>query len=129
MSETVGMIGLGVLGSAIVPNLIRSGFAVAGYDIDRVKAESLAKEGMVIAGGIHDVAARAEVVITCLPSVAALQAVVSGDGGLATFERPSQIVVEISTLPVVEKERARDALAAVGKTMLDCPVSGNRIVA
>ena len=129
MSETVGIIGLGVLGSAIVPNLIRSGFAVAGYDIDRVKAESLAKQGMVIAGGIHDVAARAEVVITCLPSVAALQAVVSGDGGLATFERPSQIVVEISTLPVVEKERARDALAAVGKTMLDCPVSGNRIVA
>lgn len=129
MSETVGMIGLGVLGSAIVPNLIKSGYAVAGYDVDRTKSQRLADEGMIVAGRIHDVAARAEVVITCLPSVESLHAVVSGEGGLSTFDRPGQIVVEISTLPVAEKERARDTLAAVGKTMLDCPVSGNRIVA
>jgi len=84
---------------------------------------------MTVAGSIHEVAGAADVVITCLPSVAALHAVVSGEGGLAAFARPAQVVVEISTLPVVEKERACDALAAVGKTMLDCPVSGNRIVA
>jgi L-threonate 2-dehydrogenase len=129
VSETVGMIGLGVLGSAIVPNLIRSGCPVVGHDIDPAKAEALAGEGMTVAASIHEVAKAAEVVITCLPSIESLHAVVSGDGGLVTFERPGQIVIEISTLPVFEKERARDALAAAGKTMLDCPVSGNRIVA
>lgn len=129
MSETVGMIGLGVLGSAIVPNLIRNGFSVVGYDIDRAKAERLAGEGMAVAASIHDMAAQTEVVITCLPSVEALHAVVAGEGGLTAFDRPGQIVIEISTLPVAEKERARDALTAVGKTMVDCPVSGNRIVA
>ena len=129
VSETVGMIGLGVLGSAIVPNLIRSGFPVVGYDIDHAKAEGLSDAGMIVAGEIHDVAAAAEVVITCLPTVESLHAVVSGESGLAAFERPGQIVVEIGTFPVAEKERARDALAAVGKTMVDCPVSGNRIVA
>ena len=123
------MIGLGVLGSAIVPNLIKGGYPVVGYDIERAKAEGLADEGMSVAGSIHDVAAQAQVVITCLPTVESLHAVVSGAGGLATLERPGQIVVEISTLPVAEKERARDALAAAGKTMVDCPVSGNRIVA
>jgi 3-hydroxyisobutyrate dehydrogenase-like beta-hydroxyacid dehydrogenase len=87
------MIGLGILGSAIVPNLIKSGYAVVGYDIDPVKAAGLAGEGMTVAGSIHNVAGAAAVVITCLPSVAALHAVVSEDGGLATFERPGQIVV------------------------------------
>jgi 3-hydroxyisobutyrate dehydrogenase-like beta-hydroxyacid dehydrogenase len=129
VSETVGIIGLGVLGSAIVPNLIKSGYSAVGYDIERAKAEELVDEGMTVAGSIHDVAAQAQVVITCLPTIESLHEVVSGAGGLATLERPGQIVVEISTLPVAEKERARDALAAVGKTMVDCSVSGNRIVA
>jgi 3-hydroxyisobutyrate dehydrogenase-like beta-hydroxyacid dehydrogenase len=123
------MIGLGVLGSAIVPNLIKSGYPVPGYDIDRARAEGLTDAGMTAARSIYEVAAQAEVVVTCLPTVESLHAVISGEGGLASFERAGQIVVEISTLPIAEKERARDALAAVGKTMLDCPVSGNRIVA
>lgn len=126
MSITVGQIGLGVLGSAMAPNIMKSGFPLIGYDVRAEAVAELAAAGMIAGKDPRDVAARADMVITCLPSAASLMEVA---GAIAGAGNDGQIVIETSTLSVADKEAARDIIEGGGGRMLDCPVSGNRILA
>ena len=116
----VGCIGLGRLGWQLAANLIASGFEVAGYR-RRARGE-FAGIGGRPAASVADLAASSDVIISCLPDAQALEDVMSG---LIGAVRAGQIVLEVSTLAIAEKERQRDRLAAVGVAMLDCPLSGN----
>ena len=129
MSKKIGYIGLGVLGSAMVPNLIKSGFEVIGYDVRPEVLEELGKLGMTVACSPKDTAERSDVVITCLPTIEVLLDVFGGDDGIDKADKADQIVIETSTFPVDAKEKAKAFMEAAGKRMLDCPVSGNRILA
>jgi len=122
--ERIGFIGLGVLGSAIAPHLVADGYTVIGCDIEPTRVDAL---GIARADSPRMLAAESDVVILCLPTVEALHDVVSGANGLDKGVHTGQIVVEISTFPLRDKERARDRLAVAGALLLDCPVSGNRI--
>ena len=129
MVKSIGCIGLGVLGSAMVPNLIKSGFGVVGYDVRQEILTELAQLGMHIASSPKDAAGRSDVVVTCLPSIEVLHDVYGGKDGIDKADKKDQIIIETSTFPVLEKEKAKALMDAVGKRMLDCPVSGNRILA
>jgi 3-hydroxyisobutyrate dehydrogenase len=129
MNETVGFIGLGVLGSAIAGHLLAGGFRVVGCDIDADRIAELEKQGGEQAATPRETADRSDVIFLCLPTAGSLHEVVSGPDGLVHGGREGQIVVELSTFSIEDKETARDALAEAGKVLLDCPVSGNRIMA
>ncbi|HXU43762.1 MAG TPA: NAD(P)-dependent oxidoreductase [Burkholderiales bacterium] len=105
-SSTIGVIGLGIMGSAMAGNLAKAGFKVQGYDV-------VAKRRTVDAVSEIDAA----VVITSLPSAEALHAV-------ADELRHKCVVIETSTLPIDDKVAARNTLAKKGITLLDCPLSG-----
>ena len=124
MAETLGFIGLGIMGSAISANLVKAGFTVTGYDIRPECIETLKGHGGSGATCVREVAEAAEVVITSLPSVAALQQVVSGPEGLLAAAPKGLIVVEVSTFPIEAKQEACDLLKKAGTHMLDCPLSG-----
>jgi putative dehydrogenase len=124
MRQKIGMIGLGIMGSAMSSNLLKAGFSVVGYDIVPELVEALVKKGGVRATSCREVAASSDVIITSLPSVEALQEVVSGENGLLAGARKGQCVIETSTLPLKAKQEAHDALSAVGVDLLDCPLSG-----
>ncbi|MHA1109415.1 MAG: NAD(P)-dependent oxidoreductase, partial [Alphaproteobacteria bacterium] len=91
--------------------------------------ETIGFIGLGVLASPRDVANRCDVVILCLPTAGALREVVDGEDGLGDGGRDGQIVLEVSTFAIADKETARDALAASGKILLDCPVSGNRILA
>ncbi len=121
----VGIIGLGIMGSAIARNCVRAGLAVTGFDIDPARRAELAAAGGTAAPDAATVAAAADVILTSLPSVAALDATVAAlVAANRPPNRPGQIVAELGTLPIEVKERARDRLAAAGIVLLDCPLSG-----
>ena len=82
MVEKIGFIGLGVLGSAMAPNLIKSGFQVIGYDIRPKALRELELLGMKIANSPCDVATQCNVLITCLPTVDVLLDVFGGHEGI-----------------------------------------------
>lgn len=124
MADSVGMIGLGIMGGAMSANLVDAGFAVTGYDVDSSACGRLAAKGGAVAGSPGAVAQKAGIVITSLPSPKALDEVVNGADGLIAAGRKGLIVVETSTLAIEDKQRAHDALAKAGMTMLDCPLSG-----
>jgi len=119
--ETVGVIGLGIMGSAMAANVAAAGLPVLGYDVLRERRAAAAKSGVRAARNAGDLARRAALVITSLPSAQALAEVAAEVAGAGTR---GLIVVETSTLPIAVKEEARAVLAKRGVTLLDCPLSG-----
>jgi putative dehydrogenase len=117
----VGVIGLGIMGSAMSANLVKAGFEVFGYDPVAAARTRLRKAGGTPCESVADVAQRSGRIVLSLPSEKALDGVceellAAGVKGL--------VLAETSTLPETAKVRARDALAAAGLTLLDCPLSG-----
>jgi L-threonate 2-dehydrogenase len=120
-ANSVAVIGLGIMGGAIARNLIDAGFTVAGFDIDPARTKALADTGVVPCASAAAAAHGRALVLTSLPSVAALDATVAS---LVAEPQSGLVVAELSTLPIEAKEAARDQLHAAGMTMLDCPLSG-----
>ncbi|MBI3047302.1 MAG: NAD(P)-dependent oxidoreductase [Acidobacteria bacterium] len=119
--QTVGMIGLGIMGSAMAANLVKAGYRVIGYDVLPARRRAHARAGGIAAPSAREVGERAAIVICSLPSAAALAATAAE---LAAQRGAARIVVETSTLPIAAKERARRRLEVTAITLLDCPLSG-----
>src|SRR3954464_8011782 len=78
MGKTVGIIGLGIMGSAISRNLVERGWRVIGYDTDAARCAELAADNIEIAADVAQVARGAPIIMTSLPSPAAVEAVAHG---------------------------------------------------
>jgi 3-hydroxyisobutyrate dehydrogenase-like beta-hydroxyacid dehydrogenase len=117
----IGVVGVGIMGSAIAANLLKNGAEVVGYDVDARRMSELAMAGGSPAGSASEVADQAEIILTSLPSASALAATVA-----AVLQKPPSrlVIAELSTLPIDVKVEARDRLAAGGIALLDCPLSG-----
>lgn len=122
--QTVGIVGLGIMGSAWYTNLLTAGFEVVGYDIVADRRAELAAAGGRAVGSPAAVAGEASIVVTSLDRPDALADVVAGDGGLIRTTGRDLVVAETSTLPLTAKESARAQLAEANIRMLDCTVSG-----
>jgi 3-hydroxyisobutyrate dehydrogenase len=120
--ETVGLVGVGKIGLPIGENLIKSGYRVVGYR--RSSLAEFEKVGGIAGRSAADVGAQADVVFSCLPSSQALEDVVHGPNGLIESARPGQIIVELGSYPVSDKQRHVAPLAAKGAVFLDGEVSG-----
>jgi len=119
--QRVGMIGLGIMGSAMAANLMRAGYRVAGYDPLAGCRRRHRKAGGIVARSAAEVAQQARIVVTSLPSARALLQVAEE---FSSGKKTTAIVVETSTLPIPVKEAARRRLARAGIVLLDCPLSG-----
>lgn len=122
--EPVGLVGLGIMGSAMSTHLLAAGFPVLGFDIDPGRRAEHEARGGAVCESPADVARSADIVVTSLPSADALLAVLDGAGGLHAGGRPGLVVVETSTLSPETKQDGHDRMQAWGATLLDCPMSG-----
>ena len=121
MDKTVGIVGLGIMGSAIARNLVDRGWRVIGFDIDLAKNAELARAGVVVADNVLQLTRDAPVIMTSLPMPAAVEKVareIAGSG------QPPRIVIELSTLSLADKLRFQAILQTAGHIPLDCPLSG-----
>jgi putative dehydrogenase len=127
MKQHIGIIGLGIMGGAMAQALIDAGYRVSGYDVHPAARQRLKKAGGGSLSSCAKVASSVDIVITSLPSVAALDEVVQEIVVEYQAKRKSKarlVVIETSTLPILDKERAFRRLKHVGVTLLDCPISG-----
>jgi 3-hydroxyisobutyrate dehydrogenase-like beta-hydroxyacid dehydrogenase len=118
----IGMVGLGIMGSAISGSLVKAGHAITGCDIDPVKRQALEEAGGTAVETVGEVVAACPVVLSALPSVGALEAVVAEICDAAPAAECT--LIELSTLPIDTKQSARTRLQEVGVAMIDCPMSG-----
>src|SRR5262249_50341349 len=81
--QPVGMIGLGIMGSAMSGNLIAAGYPVVGYDIAAPALAALAERGGVAAKSVSEGAARGAILVTSLPSPQARHDLARAPGGQA----------------------------------------------
>src|SRR3954468_300438 len=120
--QTVGFVGVGKIGLPISENLIKSGHKVLGYR--RGSLAEFEKIGGLPAKSPADIGAQCDVVLSCLPTAEAMDEVVSGPKGLVHTARKGQIVVELGSHAVPDKEKHVAPLAAKGAAYLDGAVSG-----
>ena len=126
MSESIGVVGLGVMGSAMARNLIAAGHQVLGFDIDPGKVSTFADIGGEPATSADDIAGVSELLIFSLPTTSALASVAAE---IARQERPGLVCLETGTFPLPDKVAARDVLAGSGIDLLDTPLSGTGLQA
>ena len=121
MDKTVGIVGLGIMGGSIARNLIERGWRVIGYDTDAARRAELAQANVEIAGDVSQVVRDAPIIMTSLPSPAAVEQVAQQIAGSG---QPPRIVVELSTLTLADKLGFEAILSKAGHIALDCPLSG-----
>lgn len=120
--ETVGFIGVGKIGLPISENLIKSGYRVLGYR--RSSLAEFEKIGGVPAKSPAEVGKQCDIVLSCVPTSEAVDEVVNGPNGLIHSARPGQIIVELGSHPIPDKEKHVATLAKKGAAYLDGEVSG-----
>lgn len=122
--QNIGSIGLGIMGGAFARHLLADGFAVTGFDISAKRRAELKKLGGKPAASAAAVSRSCNILVTSLPSIAAVNAAYFGKGGIVDTAKRGTVVIETSTLPLKVKHEIRDRCAKRGIVVLDCPVSG-----
>ena len=120
----VGFVGLGNLGRHLAARVLAGGFPLTVHDREPAAVAALADAGASTATSPRAVAEASDCVITCLPSPAAVSAVVSGPGGIAEGLRRGGTWIDMSTNDAHELERLAALLAERGIATLECPVTG-----
>jgi L-threonate 2-dehydrogenase len=118
---SVGVIGLGIMGSAMSANLVKAGFKVYGFDPVAAARAKLKKAGGTPCKSVTEVAAQSDRMIFSLPSEKALESICEE---LVAAKPSGLIIAETSTLPETAKLKAFALLAKHKITLLDCPLSG-----
>ena len=124
MSERVGFIGLGIMGQGMASNLLKAGMELTVYNRTRSKADSLIAQGASLAESPRAVAARCNIVVTCVAATSDVEEVIRGPKGVLSGLSEGTLVIDMSTI----SPRATRVLAAevesAGGHYLDAPVSG-----
>ncbi|WP_267888985.1 2-hydroxy-3-oxopropionate reductase [Streptomyces viridochromogenes] len=122
--NTVGVIGLGVMGAPMAANLVKAGYDVIGYNRSPGPVERLVAAGGRAATGVPDVAARADAVLTVLPDSPDVEEVVLGADGVLRHARDGLLLVDFSTIRPETSRAVAEAARKAGARPLDAPVSG-----
>jgi 2-hydroxy-3-oxopropionate reductase len=127
MSETIGFIGLGVMGKPMAKNLIKAGHTLVVHNRSRASADEVAAAGATSAGSPAEVARRSSVVITMVPDTPDVELVLTGHDGVLSSLQPQSLVIDMSSISPVATRALAARVAERGGSMLDAPVSGGEV--
>ncbi len=124
--KQIGFVGLGMMGAPMAANLLRGGFEVTAFDVDRSRVRGLLGQGAVAAAELAELAGCEAVIVMVNTDAQARSVIVELIEGKQ--RRPSAIFCMSTIQPATVRELGERA-AARGVGLLDAPVSGGRIVA
>ena len=127
MSNTVGFIGLGLMGKPMARNLLKKGFSVIVHSRSRGPVEELKKEGASTAASPAEIARTAKHIITMLPDGPDVSLVLEGESGVFGAMSKGTVIVDSSTIAPTIARRLAARARELGSSMLDAPVSGGEI--
>ena len=127
MSETVGFIGLGVMGRPMARNLLKRGFALVIHSRIRGPVDELAAAGAKPASSPADVARATKRIITMLPDGPDVEKVLTAENGVFTAVERGTIIIDMSTIAPATARRMAAEASNRSATYLDAPVSGGEI--
>lgn len=121
----LGFIGLGGMGSRMAGRLLAAGYELTVFNRRPAGALSLEQRGARVAASPRDLAAAADIVLSCVTDDAAVEAVLMGTDGALTAARPGSIFIEMSTVSPTTSRRLYEAALGKDVSLLDVPVSGS----
>ena len=124
MRSHIGFIGLGHLGRHLATSLHRAGFPLTLNDLDPAPASELVAGGCAWADSAADAATGVDVLVTCLPSPAAVEAVMSGPSGALARLTPGSLWIDMSTNDAETFAALVSEATATGVHCLEAPVTG-----
>jgi 2-hydroxy-3-oxopropionate reductase len=125
--ETIGFIGLGVMGKPMAKHLLTAGHPLIVHNRSRRAVEELAGAGAIAAASAAEVARQASIVITMLPDTPDVDLVLTGDSGVLSSLQKGAVVIDMSSISPGATKRLAARVAERGGAMLDAPVSGGEI--
>lgn len=125
-SETIGLLGIGLVGRAITPLLLEAGYDVVGYAPSEASRDAFRELGGTPAGSVAEVASVCGTVVLAVFDTAQVEAVVEGPGGIIETPSPDNrvhLIINTSTCApdrvVALADRVRDKAHFV-----EMPISG-----
>lgn len=120
--ETIGFIGLGAMGRGMAANCVRKGFKLIVSDMKPEPVAFLRSLGAESAPTLQDLARRASLVVTCLPTGKEVTEVVMGKDGLFDYLAPGSLVMDLSTIEPAVTDALHTEAAARGFRAVDAPI-------
>ena len=124
MPDTIGFIGLGIMGKPMAHNLLKAGFPVIVHNRHQEVTDELVEAGASAGVRPREIAASCDVLITMLPDAPQVEEVLLGSEGVIEGAHAGLIVINMSTISPIVTRTLADRLAERGIAMLDAPVSG-----
>jgi 3-hydroxyisobutyrate dehydrogenase-like beta-hydroxyacid dehydrogenase len=125
MRPLVGLVGIGLVGTALAKRLLAAGFSVYGYDIDPARGAALVALGGIAARSLAEVGADCSRVVLALNDSETVERVVSGDGGLLSRHDRPALVVDCGTGDPERIAALASRLALQGVAFVEAPLSGS----
>lgn len=121
----LGFVGAGAMGSRIVRRLLDHGYQITVYDRDGKKAMALLQYGALVSESLAELAANADVILSCLTDDSAVRNVYLGGQGVLASSRPGQVVLEMSTVSPHTSRELQAQAAQRGVRVMDVAISGS----
>jgi 3-hydroxyisobutyrate dehydrogenase len=120
----VGIIGTGLLGSAIAKRLVSSGYKVHACNRTRKKAESLKKLGIQVEDSPKALAEKCDMIFTIVKDAPVIEKMAFGKNGIIYGRHDGLIVADMSTISPISSKKIAKKLEAKKISMIDTPVMG-----
>ena len=127
MADTIGFIGLGLMGKPMALNLIKKGFSVVVHSRSRGPVDELVAAGATAASSPEAVARSAREIVTMLPDGPDVALVLEGANGVFGGMSKGTVIVDSSTIAPATARRLAAKATTLGAALLDAPVSGGEI--
>ncbi|MBW2340960.1 MAG: NAD(P)-dependent oxidoreductase [Deltaproteobacteria bacterium] len=122
--DKVGFIGVGVMGKPMVENLLKKGFHVVAYDVQKERLDALQKSGAQVARSCKEAAELSDVIIVMVLDSKQAEVVILGQEGVLSGAKEGSVIIVTSTLTPAFVKRVAEAVAKKGVGFIDAPVSG-----
>ncbi len=124
--ETLGFIGLGIMGEALCSRLIAAGYTLMAYDIDPEKSAAAAARGSMEAGSIAEIARSCRTIFLMVPASEHVKCVIRE---LLPALAEDSFIIDMSTISPEVSIRLADEVRRRGSFMIDAPVVKSRAAA
>jgi len=125
--NTIGFIGLGIMGAPMAANLRTAGYPLVVHNRSRAKVEEFVRDGGEAAATPKEVAERSDVVITMLPDSPDVERVYLADDGVIAGASAGMLLIDMSSIAPAVARAVAEAAIGVGADALDAPVSGGDV--
>lgn len=124
MKESVGFVGLGIMGRGMARNILRAGFPLTVWNRTAARMAELVAGGAAAAQSPADCARQSNIIITCVSDTPDVEQVILGENGVIHAAAPGSLVIDMSTISPQVTQQIAAALNKKGIHMLDAPISG-----